>query len=96
MKRITEDCKQQDNIFDDIENIQPMNDATYYLIGTDPAVKNDTFGLAVAHVTIDGKIIIDGATRFEADRGQEIDSEEIKSNLMPLFERLPVRYYVFD
>ena len=96
MKRIVKDSEINGNVFDDIDNIQPKNDAQYYIIGTDPAVKNDTFGLSIAYVTIDGRVIVEGATRFKAERGHEIDSEEVKKYLIPMFERLPVRYYVFD
>ena len=79
-----------------MEQHEAKNEAVYNIVGTDPAIKNDSFGLALGHVTTSGDIIIDGSLSFSADRGEEIKSEDIKQILVPLFEQLPVQYYVFD
>ena len=96
IKRIKMSQERNHNLLEDLEHLEAKNDAVYYIVGTDPAIKNDSFGLALGHVTTSGDIIIDGSLSFSADRGEEIKSEDIKQILVPLFEQLPVQYYVFD
>ena len=96
IKRVKQNQTKNHNFLEDLENLEAKNDAVYYIVGTDPAVKNDSFGLALGHVTTGGEVIIDGSLSFSADRGEEIKSEQIKEILIPLFEHLPVQYYIFD
>lgn len=79
-----------------LEKIKRAPDALYYIIGTDPSAKNDSFGVSIGYVTRDLRIIIQGTTSFKAKKGELIDTDIIKRALRPFLERLPVRYYIFD
>lgn len=80
----------------DYDLLRVPSDAVEYIIGTDPSVKNDAFGLSIGYYTGDYNVKIVGSTIFKSNRGEEIDSEPIKTIIKDLCESLPVKYYVFD
>lgn len=86
----------ENGVFNDLNTIKTAPDAKYYIIGTDPSAKNDTFGLSIGYVTQDNRIVITGTTSFEAPKGQLIDTEKVRQVLRPLLEKLYVKYYIFD
>ena len=96
IKRIKDAQDKNVNFLEDLEHLEAKNDAVYYIVGTDPAIKNDSFGLALGHVTTTGEVVIDGTLSFTAGLGEEIKGEDIRQVLIPLFEHLPVQFYVFD
>ncbi len=71
-------------------------DALDFFILTDPAIKNDAFGLSIGYVSVNGEIKIIGSTVFIASKGAEINVEDIKAILKPILETLPIRAYIFD
>ncbi len=71
---------------------EPMT--RYYLAG-DPAMRNDSFGLAMGHKNKDGIIIADVVHRFKPKDG-EIDVKEVTNIIMGLAERFPIDIAVFD
>jgi len=71
-------------------------DAVNFFIAADPAIKNDAFGLSVGYVAVDGTIKIIGSTVFIAEKGREINVEDIKNILKPILETFPVQAYIFD
>ena len=97
---ILKNNKDNPNIFDK-EGIFTMElksapDASYYIIATDPAAKNDTFGLSVGYVTQDNRLVIVGTTSFSAKKGELIDTEKIRKCIRPILEKFFVKYYIFD
>ncbi len=71
-------------------------DALDFFICTDPAIKNDAFGLTIGYTTVNNTIKIIGSTVFIATKGAEINVEDIKAVLKPILETLPIQYYIFD
>jgi len=67
-----------------------------YYVTTDPAVLHDSFGLSVGYLSGDNKIKVIGSTIFKAAKNDEISTNEIAKVLKPIFETLPVKYYIFD
>ena len=67
-----------------------------FFVLTDPAIKNDAFGLSVGYVDTAGDIHIIGSTVIIAKRGGEISTEDVKNLLKPIFEAFPIRAYIFD
>jgi len=100
MNYIRDQNKDQLNIFGEqgkiITELKSAPDASYYIIATDPAAKNDSFGLSVGYVTADKRLVIVGTTSFRAKKGELIDTEEVRRCLRPILEKLYVKYYIFD
>jgi len=100
MKYIIKNNKGNPNIFDKegyfSGELKSAPDALYYIIATDPAAKNDTFGLSVGYVTQDKRLNIIGTTSFSAPKGELIDTEKIRKCIRPILEKLYVKYYIFD
>ena len=67
-----------------------------WFLGTDPAVKNDAFGLSIGYQDINGNIVVVGSTVFKAAKGEEINTDEIRKILKELLEAFPIRFYLFD
>lgn len=72
------------------------SDAVEFFIATDPAVRNDAFGLSVGYYSINGNIIIIGSTVIIAAKGDEIKTSNIAELIKPIIEKLPVSGYIFD
>lgn len=66
----------------------------YYIHG-DPAVRNDAFGIGLAHRE-NGHIILDLAMDIEPPTGGEIDQAEVKTLFMSLAERFRLGKASFD
>lgn len=77
-------------------DIKLYPNATDFFVATDPAMKNDAFGLTVGYIDTDGNIVIIGTTVFIAPKGEEIDVEDVKGIIKPIFESFPVTFYLFD
>ena len=71
-------------------------DATDYFVTADPAVKNDAFGLAVGYLSIDNEAKCIGSTIIKSAKGEEIQTEDIKNLLKPIFEELRPKNYIYD
>jgi len=67
------------------------------VMAIDPAVRNDSFGVAVGYKTEDGKIIVDGATKFRRKDGEPIiKPSDIKNFINSMCNNLNVYALVFD
>lgn len=71
-------------------------DASYYYMSVDPAVRKDPFGLAVMHVTINGEIIVDGATVFRSAKDTDISSAAVYEFIMKVIDVVPIEKYIYD
>jgi len=71
-------------------------DSIEFIIGTDPSVLHDAFGLSVGYISSNQQTKVIGSTIFKSAKNEEINTEDIKSVLKPIFEYLQPRYYIFD
>lgn len=80
----------------DIDKLVYDPQASQYGLFTDPASVGDAFGLCLAHIRIDNKIVIDGITVFKPTRNEEINSELIGIMIDKIINKVPIEIYVFD
>ena len=80
----------------DMDRLKAASDATDYYVTVDPAIKHDAFGLAVGYLSINEEAKCIGSTVFKAAYNEEIHTEDIKKVLRPIFEKLHVKYYIYD
>ncbi len=80
----------------DFTMLRPPSDALDYYVASDPAIKHDAFGLSVGYKSINNEWKIVGSTILKAPNSEELHTEDIANLLKPIFETLPVRYYIYD
>jgi hypothetical protein len=67
-----------------------------YVMHADPSVRNDAYGLAMGH-RVNGKTMIDLATRFVPKPGHEIDLNEIKIFILEIMKRgFKIKVFSYD
>ena len=67
------------------------------VLAIDPAVKNDSFGMACAYRDFDGNPIVDGAIKFQRQDGQSIISPAMIREYIDLaIRKLNINAFVFD
>lgn len=67
------------------------------VLAIDPAVKNDSFGMACAYQDLNGHPIVDGAIKFQRQDGQSIISPSmIKEYIDLVIPKLNINAFVFD
>lgn len=71
-------------------------DANYYILGLDPSVKNDGFGISLGYLSTDDKVKIVGSTILTAARGDEIKTADAEALITPICKVLPIKMMVFD
>jgi len=111
LKQVEERCKLIPNLFlnnprihsrsgfvpeIDLSLLKVADDATEYYVTVDPSVKHDAFGLSVGYLSINQESKVIGSTIFKAAKNEEIITKDISDVLKPIFESLPVRYYIYD
>jgi len=111
LKHAEERCKEIPNLFlgtpsvysksgfvpdIDYSLLKIASDATEYYVTVDPSVKHDAFGLSVGYLSINQESKVIGSTIFKAYKNEEIITKDISEILKPIFESLPVRYYIYD
>lgn len=80
----------------DFTMLTPPEDALDYYVTSDPAIKHDAFGLSVGYKSINNQWKIVGSTILKAPNSEELHTQDIADILKPIFEQLPVRYYIYD
>ena len=80
----------------DYSRLKAAPDAIDYVIGLDPSIKHDAFGLSVGYLSTEDTINIIGSTIFTAVRGDTISTDVISDIINPILTTLPVRAMVFD
>lgn len=71
------------------------NPAMHYYLHGDPAVKNDSFGLALAH--LDGKVaVVDLLHRFVPPPGREIDAAMVRKVIENIHAAVKIDMATFD
>ncbi len=67
------------------------------VLAIDPAVKNDSFGMACAYRSWNGNPVVDGAIKFQREDGQSIISPSMIREYIDLaIRKLNVNAFVFD
>jgi len=67
------------------------------VLSIDPAIKNDSFGIACGYRTLNDEIIIDGVHKFTKQTGNAyISPQEVSAYIMEVIPRLNVNNLVFD
>ena len=80
----------------DYSLLKVADDATDYYVSVDPSIKHDAFGLSVGYLSINQETKIIGSTIFKSAKNEEINTLDISEILKPVFEALPIRYYIYD
>jgi len=78
-----------------IEGLKRQEGVKYYLHG-DPAIRNDAFGLAVAHLDPNGKAIVDLVHRFLPPQGREINARHVRQVILNVHRILKLSAVTFD
>lgn len=79
----------------DMVKIKKIPKVRYYLHG-DPAITNDAFGLAVAHINRTGKTVVDFLHRFLPPAGSEINARHVRRVIINIHRTLGLRGATFD
>jgi len=77
------------------EGLEVRPVSTNYILTGDPALRHDSFGLALGHREGD-KFVVDGLYRFTPTKKHEIDPLEVKEFIKTVIRTLPVTACVFD
>lgn len=96
--KIDDACKVETSPIDEMgrfsDDFRGKASNIYFMHG-DPAVKNDRFGICVAHPEND-KVVVDLLHFFEAPKGGEVDIEEIEQFFMNVLDRFQIDTASFD
>ena len=79
-----------------LENYTFDPNSKFYGLYLDPSTINDAFGLTVAHVTLDGHIIIDGVTILRSNKHEEINPIDVENLVNGIKYVIPLQYCVYD
>lgn len=83
-------------LLEEQETFRPLTEQMRVL-AIDPAVKNDSFGMACAYRAMNGQPYVDGAIKFQREDGQSIISPSmIRSYIDLAIRKLNVNAFVFD
>ena len=91
-----EGVKMDEKIVNVLENTI-TNNMVPHVLSIDPAVKNDAFGMATGYIDVNGKIVVDGCSRFEREHGMMmINPIEIRNFIDVKIKELAIHTVVFD
>ena len=68
-----------------------------HVLSIDPAIRNDAFGMATAYMDINGRIVVDGCSKFERLQGaMMINPIEVREFIDKKIKELNIHTVVFD